>query len=174
MLLDAYYDVQFSDRSHGFRTGRGCHTALDEVVSVWKGTHWFVEGNLADYFGSLDHKIMISTLAVKIHDGRFLQLINRMLQAGYLEEWRWNATLSGAPQGGIASPVLSNIYLNRFDQFVEQRLIPEYSRGEKRRSELRYQRVENQIAKAARHGDRDTVRTLRRARRGLPSVNIHL
>jgi group II intron reverse transcriptase/maturase len=118
MLLDAYYDVRFSDQSHGFRMGRGCHTALDEVVSVWKGTHWFVEGDLADYFGSLDHQIMVSTLAVKIHDGRFLQLINRMLQAGYLEDWRWNATLSGAPQGGIASPVLSNIYLDRFDQFV--------------------------------------------------------
>ena len=119
MLLDAYYDVQFSDRSHGFRTGRGCHTALDEVVSVWKGTHWFIEGDLADYFGSLDHKIMVSTLTERIHDGRFLRLINRMLQAGYLEDWRWNATLSGAPQGGIASPVLSNIYLDQFDQFVE-------------------------------------------------------
>jgi group II intron reverse transcriptase/maturase len=169
MLLDAYYDVRFSDRSHGFRTGRGCHTALDEVVSVWAGTHWFVEGDLADYFGSLDHKIMVSTLAVKIHDGRFLQLINRMLQAGYLEDWRWNATLSGAPQGGIASPVLSNIYLDRFDQFVEQRLIPEYTRGEKRRSEPRYHHVESRIVTAKRHGDRDAVRALRRLRRTLPS-----
>ena len=169
MLLDAYYDVRFSDRSHGFRTGRGCHTALDEVVSVWKGTHWFIEGDLADYFGSLDHQIMVSMLAVKIHDGRFLQLINRMLQAGYVEDWRWTATLSGAPQGGIASPVLSNIYLDRFDQFVEQQLIPEYTRGEQRRSEPRYRRVEHQIAKATRHGDRDAVRALRRLRRSLPS-----
>lgn len=169
MLLDAYYDVQFSDRSHGFRTGRGCHTALEEVVSVWKGTHWFIEGDLADYFGSLDHVIMISTLAARIHDGRFLQLINRMLQAGYMEDWRWNATLSGAPQGGIASPVLSNIYLDRFDQFVEQQLIPEYTRGDRRRSDPRYQRVESQIAKAIRHGDRDTLRALRRLRRILPS-----
>jgi group II intron reverse transcriptase/maturase len=169
MLLDAYYDGGFSDRSHGFRTGRGCHTALDEVASVWTGTHWFVEGDLADYFGSLDHRIMVSALAVKIHDGRFLQLINRMLQAGYLEDWRWNATLSGAPQGGIASPVLSNIYLDRFDQFVEQQLIPEYTRGKKRRTEPRYHRVESQIAKAKRHGDRDAVRALRRLRRRLPS-----
>jgi hypothetical protein len=169
MLLDAYYDVGFSDRSHGFRTGRGCHTALDEVVSIWKGTHWFIEGDLSDYFRSLDHKIMVSTLAVKIHDGRFLQLINRMLQAGYSEDWRWNATLSGAPQGGIASPVLSNIYLDRFGQFVEQRLIPEYTRGEKRRTESRYHCVESRIAKATRHGDRDAVRALRRLRRSLPS-----
>jgi retron-type reverse transcriptase len=103
MLLDAYYDVRFSDRSHGFRPGRGRHTALQEVVEVWKGTHWFVEGDVADCFGSLDHQVMVSTLAEHVHDGRFLQLIERMLQDGYLEDWRWNATLSGAPQGGSAT-----------------------------------------------------------------------
>lgn len=169
MLLDAYYDVRFSDRSHGFRSGRGCHTALDEVVSVWKGTHWFIEGDISDCFGSLDHKIMVSILAEHIHDGRFLQLIERMLEAGYLEDWRWNATLSGAPQGGIASPVLSNIYLDRFDQFVEQQLTPQYHRGKRRRTHPAYQRVESQIAKAKRHGDREVVRALRRHRRTLPS-----
>src|SRR6266566_4225957 len=99
LLLEAYYDVRFSDHSHGFRPGRGCHTALDEVVSVWKGTHWFIEGDISDCFGSLDHQVMLTTLAEHIHDGRFLQLIDRMLKAGYLEDWRWNATLSGAPQG---------------------------------------------------------------------------
>src|SRR6266536_3019885 len=134
MLLDAYYDVRFSDRSHGFRLGRGCHTALREVVEVWKGTRWFIEGDISDCFSSFDHNVMLSTLAVKIHDGRFLQLIDRMLKAGYLEDWRWNATLSGCPQGGIASPVLSNIYLDRFDQFVEQQLIPEHHRGKRRRA----------------------------------------
>jgi group II intron reverse transcriptase/maturase len=169
MLLDAYYDVRFSDRSHGFRPGRGCHTALDEVVTVWKGTHWFIEGDISDYFGSLDHKIMVSILAENIHDGRFLQLIDRMLKAGYLEDWRWNATLSGAPQGGIASPLLSNIYLDRFDQFVERQLVPEYHRGKRRRTHPAYQNVENQIAKAKRHGDREAVRALRRHRRTLPS-----
>lgn len=148
MLLDAYYDVRFSDRSHGFRLGRSCHTALREVVEVWKGTRWFIEGDISDCFGSFDHQVMLSTLAEKIHDGRFLQLIDRMLKAGYLEDWRWNTTLSGCPQGGIASPVLSNIYLGRFDQFVEQRLIPEYHQGKRRRAHPAYQRVENQIAKA--------------------------
>src|SRR5918997_2159218 len=69
LLLEAYYDVRFSDRSHGFRPGRGCHTALDEVVRVWKGTHWFIEGDISDCFGSLDHGVMRSILAEKIHDG---------------------------------------------------------------------------------------------------------
>jgi group II intron reverse transcriptase/maturase len=169
LLLDAYYDVQFSDRSHGFRPRRGCHTALDEVVSVWKGTKWFVEGDISDCFGSLDHSVMLSTLAEKIHDGRFLQLIDRMLKAGYLEDWRWNDTLSGCPQGGIASPILSNIYLDRFDRFVEQQLIPEYNRGKRRRKYPAYQSVENRMARARRHGDREAVRALRREFRALPS-----
>jgi retron-type reverse transcriptase len=105
LLLEAYYEPQFSDRSHGFRPGRGCHTALSEVVDIWKGTHWFIEGDISDCFGSLDHEVMLATLAEKIHDGRFLQLVSRMLKAGYLEDWTWHATLSGSPQGGIASPV---------------------------------------------------------------------
>ncbi|WSG22706.1 reverse transcriptase/maturase family protein [Streptomyces europaeiscabiei] len=92
LLLEAYYDVQFSDRSHGFRPDRGCHTALREVATAWTGTHWFIEGDISDCFGSLDHKIMVGVLAEKIHDGRFLRLIERMLQAGYLEDWKWNAT----------------------------------------------------------------------------------
>ena len=104
LLLEAYYEPQFSGRSHGFRPGRGCHTALSEVVEVWKGTHWFIEGDISDCFGSLDHDLMVGILAEKIHDGRFLRLINRMLKAGYLEDWRWHATLSGSPQGGIATP----------------------------------------------------------------------
>src|SRR5215472_5787540 len=169
LLLEAYYDVQFSDHSHGFRPGRGCHSALDEVVSVWKGTHWFIEGDISDCFGSLDHKIMVSILAEKIHDGRFLRLVSGMLTAGYLEDWRWHATLSGAPQGGVASPILSNIYLDRLDRFVEQSLLPEYNRGDRRRRNRAYEIVDDQIAKARRHGDRQAVRMLTQRRRRLPS-----
>lgn len=169
MLLEAYYDVRFSRHSHGFRPGRGCHTALSEVATMWKGTHWFIEGDIADCFGSLDHRILLSILAERIHDGRFLVLIERMLKAGYLEDWRWHATLSGAPQGGVASPVMSNIYLDRLDRFVEQQLMSEYERGGPRRRDPRYQRVQNQIKTAHRRGDRETVRALVRLRRALPS-----
>ncbi|WUS43883.1 reverse transcriptase/maturase family protein [Streptomyces mirabilis] len=104
LLLEAYYDVQFSDRSHGFRPQRGCHTALTEVARTWRGVHWFIEGDISDCFGSLDHEVMLKVLGEKIHDGRFLRLISRMLKAGYLEDWKWNATLSGSPQGGVATP----------------------------------------------------------------------
>jgi len=103
LLLEAYYEPQFSDRSHGFRPHRGCHTALREIVNGWNGTTWFIEADLADCFGSLDHEVMLKILSEKIHDGRFLGLVRNMLTAGYLEDWRWNATLSGTPQGGLCS-----------------------------------------------------------------------
>jgi hypothetical protein len=104
LLLEAYYEPSFSTRSHGFRPGRGCHTALREVATTWTATTWFIEGDIADCFGSLDHEVMIATLAEKIHDNRFLRLIQNMLNAGYLEDWTWNATLSGVPQGGVVTP----------------------------------------------------------------------
>ena len=63
------------------------------------GQHWFIEGDISDCFGSLDHEVMLTILAEKIHDGRFLRLMRNMLTAGYLEDWRWNATLSGVPAG---------------------------------------------------------------------------
>src|SRR5258708_7587752 len=115
LLLEAYYEPQFSGRSHGFRPARGCHTALSEVVEVWKGTHWFIEGDISDCFGSLDHEIMIKILAEKIHDGRFLRLIGHMLKAGYLEDWRSHATLRGSPPGGLPSPLLSHNHLDPAD-----------------------------------------------------------
>jgi group II intron reverse transcriptase/maturase len=138
LLLEAYYEPIFSDRSHGFRPGRGWHTALREVANTWVGTTWFVEGDISDCFGSLDHEVMMATLAEKIHDNRFLRLIRNMLQAGYLEDWIYNATLSGSPQGGVASPILSNIYLHKLDTFVETVLIPQYTRGEARRPNSEY------------------------------------
>ena len=113
LLAEAYYEPQFSARSHGFRPGRGCHTALGEVARTWTGTTWFVEGDVADCFGSLDHGIMIKILAEKIRDNRFLRLMRNMLRAGYLEDWRWNATLSGAPQGGLCSASHNEPYEQR-------------------------------------------------------------
>ena len=168
MLLDAYYDVRFSNHSHGFRPGRGCHTALREVAETWKGTHWFIEGDVADCFGSLDFSVMLATLGEKIHDGRFLALIHKMLSAGYLQDWEWHATFSGAPQGGIASPVLSNIYLHRLDEFVETILIPEYTRGKARATNPAYRRFAPAIAQARQNGDHKVVRRLRQQRRHIP------
>ncbi|WP_409054988.1 reverse transcriptase domain-containing protein [Streptomyces sp. SYP-A7185] len=169
LLLEAYYEPTFSSHSHGFRPRKGCHTALREVAHTWTGTSWFIEGDIADCFGSLDHEVLLSILGEKIHDNRFLRLVRNMLTAGYLEDWRWGATLSGAPQGGVASPILSNIYLHKLDEFVEKVLIPEYTRGERRARNLEYLMVANVLARARRRGDRAEARRLRQQMHGLPS-----
>lgn len=171
LLLEAYYEPTFSDRSHGFRPRRGCHTALREVDHTWTGTSWFIEGDIADCFGSLDHEVLLSILGEKIHDQRFLRLVRNMLKAGYLEDWRWGATLSGAPQGGVASPILSNIYLHKLDEFVETVLIPEYTRGKRRARNPAYLELQNLLAKARRRGDRVQARALRQQMVSLPSAD---
>jgi len=103
-ILEAYYEPQFSDLSHGFRPGRGCHSALAEIDQSWGAVTWFVEGDVSQCFDRLDHGVLHSILAEDIHDNRFLRLIDGLLRAGYLEEWRYHETISGAPQGGIVTP----------------------------------------------------------------------
>ena len=95
--------------------------------------------------------------------------MRNMLKAGYLEDWVWNATLSGVPQGGVVSPVMSNIYLHRLDEFVETVLVPEYTRGRFRRQNTDYTRVQGAIQRARKRGDRATARQLRKQLRGMPS-----
>ncbi|MFI7154823.1 reverse transcriptase domain-containing protein [Nonomuraea sp. NPDC050022] len=173
LLLEAYYEPTFSERSHGFRPRRGCHTALREVAHTWTGTSWFIEGDVSDCFGRLDHQVMLSTLAENIHDNRFLRLLRNMLQAGYLEDWVWNATLSGCPQGGVVSPILSNIYLDRLDIFVETVLIPEYTQGGRRAYNTAYRNMEAQLKSARRRGHRVYARELRQKLRKLPSRDMN-
>jgi group II intron reverse transcriptase/maturase len=171
LLLEAYYEPVFSERSHGFRKGRGCHTALREINNTWTGTTWFIEGDISDCFGSLSHEILLRILAEKIHDQRFLRLIRNMLRAGYLEDWEYHETLSGSPQGGVVSPILSSIYLHKLDEFVERELIPQYTRGARRKANPEYKRVENRLARARQRGDRAAARDLEKQLRTLPSVD---
>ncbi|WP_194922203.1 reverse transcriptase/maturase family protein [Catenulispora rubra] len=171
LLLEAYYEPTFSDRSHGFRPRRGCHTALREVAYTWTGTAWFIEGDIADCFGSLDHEVLLSILGEKIRDQRFLRLVRNMLTAGYLEDWKWGATLSGAPQGGVASPILSNIYLHKLDKFVEKVLIPEYTKGTRRARSPAYLKLQTRLATARRRGDRDEARRIRRLMQAMPTAD---
>jgi group II intron reverse transcriptase/maturase len=171
LLLEAYYEPQFSDRSHGFRRKRGCHTALREINSTWTGTAWFIEGDISDCFGSLSHQVLLAILAEKIQDQRFLRLIRNMLKAGYLEDWEYHDTLSGCPQGGVISPILSNIYLNKLDDFVKRELIPQYTRGKTRSRNPEYVRAEWRYRSARQRGDRAEAREQRRIMRALPSTD---
>ncbi len=140
-ILEAYYEPQMSDHSHGFRPGHGCHTALREIQTKWTGSRWFVEGDIAKFFDTMNHEVLLTILSEKIHDSRFLRLIRHLLEGGYLEEWKFHKTLSGCPQGGVISPILSNIYLDKLDQYVEKTLIPAYTRGEKRAFNPAYERL---------------------------------
>ena len=111
---------------------------------------------------------MVKTLAEKIHDNRFLRLIGNMLKAGYLEDWQYRETLSGCPQGGVVSPILSNIYLDKLDKFVEQVLIPGHTRGKVRRHNPEYRRLNDRRRLARQRGDRAAARELLRQMRPLP------
>jgi group II intron reverse transcriptase/maturase len=168
LLLEAICEPCFSGMSHGFRKGRGCHTALRKIKETWTGTVWFIEGDISDCFGSFSHEILLGILAEKIRDQRFLRLIRHMLKAGYMEDWVYRDTLSGVPQGGIVSPILSNIYLDKLDEFVERELIPQYTRGERRARNPEYHRVRARMKYARRTGNRARARDLEKKLRTLP------
>lgn len=172
-ILEAYYEPQFSPLSHGFRPERGCHTALTTIRKIWVGTKWFIEGDIQGFFDSIDHPVMLSILREKIHDERFLRLISNLLKAGYLEEWRFHPTRSGTPQGGIVSPILANIYLDGFDQYVQQVLIPAHTRGSRRRRTVEYRKAEYALAEARKRGDREAIRRCRRNLRETPNADRH-
>ena len=116
-----------------------------------------------------DHEILLGILAEKIRDNRFLRLIRNMLKAGYLEDWQYHDTLSGTPQGGVVSPVLSNIYLHKLDEFVERELIPQYTQGSPPEGQPANTQGTGGRRQAARqHGDRAQARELLRQMRALP------
>jgi group II intron reverse transcriptase/maturase len=168
LALGAYYEPQFSSRSHGFRSGRGCHTALTQIVKYWTATKWFIEGDIKGCFDNIDHETLIAVLTRSIHDDRLLKLIRQMLAAGYLEDWRYHQTLSGTPQGGVISPLLANVYLNELDKFVEDELVPRYTRGDRRRVNLAYSRLLWAMKVAKENSEREGFRRLRAQRNKLP------
>jgi group II intron reverse transcriptase/maturase len=170
-ILEAYYEPQFLPFSHGFRPERGCHTALIQIQKTWVGTKWFIEGDIKGFFDNIDHEVMLSILGEKIHDGRFIRLISELLKAGYLEDWSVRPTHSGTPQGGNASPILSNIYLDRFDRWVQAELIPAHTRGTRRKRTTEYRRIEYQLATARERGDGEAIRKLRQALRETPTLD---
>lgn len=173
LLLEAYYDPQMSDQSHGFRPGRGCHTALMEVQRNWTGARWFIEGDIRGFFDNIDHEILLSILREKIHDNRFLRLISHLLQAGYCEQWKFTPTLSGAPQGSIVSPLLANLYLDRLDKFVEKTLIPEYTRGGLKARNPAYTALTTKVATLRRQKKWEELRETEKLRRTLPTTDTH-
>ncbi len=179
MILEAIYDSPyapyFHDASHGFRPNRSCHTALQEYRRTWRATNWIIEGDIQACFDELDHTVLITILRKKIHDERFLNLIRKLLNAGYFDlHGKKKESLVGSPQGGIASPILANIYLHELDEFVEQ-LRCQLEKGEHKAPSLAYQRLADRKRRLAAKGQTKTkeFRELVKHIRRLPTVEAN-
>jgi group II intron reverse transcriptase/maturase len=142
MILEAIYEGYFEPASHGFRPHKSCHTALTHIQKTFLGTKWFIEGDIKGFFDNIDHNVLTGILGERIRDERFLCLIRKFLNAGYIENWKYNNTYSGTPQGGIISPILANIYLDKFDKYMEE-YAQTFDRGVTRRLNGDYLRVKD-------------------------------
>lgn len=144
LILECIYDPPnsptFCVSSHGFREGRSTHSALEEVCRHWNGTKWFVEGDIKSFFDEINHDRLIQLLRKRIDDDRFINLIRKFLNAGYMEDGRLKSSSKGTPQGGIISPMLANIYLHEFDVWMEA-LCERLTKGAKRRPNPEYRSV---------------------------------
>lgn len=168
-ILEAYYEPQFSEKVYGFRPNRGCQTALETIRKEWKSIKWFVEGDIENCFGSLDHSVLLNTLSEKIKDNRFLRLIENLLKSGYIEDWEYGKTMSGCPQGTIIGPILSNIYMNKLDQYLETGLIAQYTKGKQRKQTKEYNAIWKQLYQCKKIGDWKQYRELKKKQQSIPS-----
>ncbi|MED4043588.1 reverse transcriptase domain-containing protein [Priestia aryabhattai] len=149
MILEAIYEPTFSASSHAYQKKKSCHTALQEIQRTFTGSRWFVEGDIKGFFDNIDHHTLVNILRKRIDDEAFIELVWKFLRAGYMEEWKFHNTFSGAPQGGIISPLLSNIYLNELDQYMKKS-IEEFRKGRKRKDNPEYVRKYTQMRNAFR------------------------
>jgi len=149
MILEAVYEPLFLDCSHGFRPGRSCHTALKNVKYQFHGTRWFIEGDIKGCFDNINHEVLVGLLNRKIKDARLITLVRRFLKAGYIDNWQYNNTYSGTPQGGIISPLLANIYLHELDAFVVK-LKSEFDKPQEKHFTYEYGRAQREVKKLRR------------------------
>lgn len=122
MLLQAIYEPNFSNHSHSYQPNKSCHTALKEIKQTFSTINWFITGNIKDFYETMDYQVLIQILRKRIKDEKFIRLMWKFLKAGYLRDWEYNQTFSQTAKGGIISPILSNIYLNELDQYVNSYL----------------------------------------------------
>jgi group II intron reverse transcriptase/maturase len=156
-ILESIYEPQFSNHSHGFRPNRSCHTALKEIRNTFTGTRWFIEGDIKGFFDNIDHHVLVGLLRKRIKDEKLINLIWKFLRAGYVEDWTFHKTFSGTPQGGIISPLLSNIYLHELDKYAAG-YAKSFNKGEKRRHNLVYHNLASKINHCKSKNKRDWER----------------
>ena len=150
MVLEAVYEPVFLNVSHGFRPKRSCHTALTSLKKEFNGARWFVEGDIKGCFDNIDHAVLVGLLNNKVKDARIIKLIYKFLKAGYMENWQYNNTYSGTPQGGIISPLLANIYLHELDKFV-MKLKTEFDTPNVEKVTPEYRKLHNEVKMLSYH-----------------------
>ena len=158
LILNALYEPLFRPCSHGFRPGRSPITALRQLSSAYRaGATWIIEGDIADCFGNLPHPVILNCLRKRIRDERFIDLIRKLLQAGLMEQGHFTPTYSGAPQGGICSPIISNVVLHELDCWLEDEWganpPPLTAKEKNARSNPEYMRLHNRIVVLRRYLD---------------------
>ncbi len=163
MILEAIYEGSFENCSHGFRPDRSCHTALDQIQTRFTGVKWFIEGDIKGFFDNIHHDILIGILKERIADERFIRLIRKFLNAGYIEDWLYHKTYSGTPQGGIISPILANIYLDKLDKYMQEYIL-KFNKGKDRKRNPEYRKLETKrrnlvekLKKAESKADKDII-----------------
>lgn len=169
-ILEAIYEPVFNDNSHGFRPSRSCHTALCQIKNTMRGTSWVIEGDITGCFDNIDHTILLNILSQKIDDGRFIELIRRFLKAGYFEFKQMNNSISGCPQGGIISPILSNIYLNEFDKYMDE-IINKNTKGKNRKCNPEYERLRGKRYTAIKNNNLEEVKRLTSILQSIPTTD---
>ena len=131
-ILEAIYEPIFKDCSYGFRPGRGCHTAIKALFTYLdkRGCEIVLDIDLKNYFGMIQHKILLDFLRIKIKDERFIRYVSRMLKAGILKDGNFVVSEEGSGQVSICSPILSNVYAHYvLDVWLEE-VVPKYTRRE--------------------------------------------
>jgi len=118
ILLDIIYNQTFNSHSHGYRTGMGIHSAISDIKMNFKNVKWIIEGDIKGCFDNINHDILMNLLRQRIDDDKFLLLIEKFLKAGYLENGIYKESRIGTPQGGLISPILTNIYLDMLDRRI--------------------------------------------------------
>ncbi len=122
-ILQPIFDPEFHPSSYGYRPGRSCHQAIAKAALFIRhyDRQWVVDMDLSKCFDTLDHEIIISALRRRVADGSILQLVRKFLESGVMTGEGWEASELGSPQGGVISPLIANIYLDAFDQFMKDR-----------------------------------------------------
>ena len=171
IVLDCIFEPTFSNLSHGYRPNRSIHSAVAQV-ETWRSTTWLIEGDISAYFDEVDHRVLESILRERINDERFIRLINKLLKAGYFDtELEFHKSKVGTNQGSICSPILANIYLDKFDRFMED-IINRDTKGAYRKQNPEYAKVRYQLRKAKESGDVTNIKSLTKELNSLSSIDV--